>query len=115
MAEPERFLNPATGKPCRLWAGRARPLRARNHGCVMREASARNLSYAPASGRLHRLQVTDRQAIATGGSNVLREPTDPTGVVVIGVGEQLVLEGSQELADEGIMPVPGEGVVGEQQ
>ena len=35
--------------------------------------------------------------------------------MVIGVGEQLVLEGSQELADEGGMPVPGEGVVGEQQ
>jgi hypothetical protein len=31
------------------------------------------------------------------------------------VGEQLVLEGSQELADEGVMPVPGEGVVGGQQ
>ncbi len=31
------------------------------------------------------------------------------------MGEQLVLEGSQELADEGGMPVPGEGVVGEQQ
>jgi hypothetical protein len=32
----------------------------------------------------------------------------------MGVGEQLVLEGSHELADEGVMPVPGEGVVGEQ-
>ena len=31
------------------------------------------------------------------------------------MGAQLVLEGSQELADEGVMPVPGEGVVGEQQ
>jgi hypothetical protein len=31
------------------------------------------------------------------------------------VGDQVVLEGSQELADEGVMPVPGEGVVGEQQ
>jgi hypothetical protein len=29
--------------------------------------------------------------------------------------EQLILEGSQELADEGVMPAPGEGVVGEQQ
>jgi hypothetical protein len=84
-------------------------------GSVMREAKASNLSYAPAPGRLYGLRVTDRQAIAIGGSTVLREPTDPTGVVVIGVGEQLVLEGSQELADEGVMPVPGEGVVGEQQ
>ena len=82
---------------------------------AMREARARNLSYAPAPGHLYRLHVTDRQAIAIGGSTVLREPTDPTGVVVIAVGEQLVLESSQELADEGVMPVPGEGVVGEQQ
>lgn len=59
--------------------------------------------------------ITARQAIAIGGSTVLREPPNPTGVVVIGVGEQLVFEDSQELADEGVMPVPGEGVVGEQQ
>ena len=31
------------------------------------------------------------------------------------MGEQPVLEGSQELADEGVMPVPGEGAVDEQQ
>lgn len=52
------------------------------------------------------MQVSDRQAITTGGSNLLREPADPTRVVVIGVGEQLVLKGSQELADGGVVPVP---------
>jgi len=31
VAEQERFLNPATKTPCRLWAGWPRPLRARNH------------------------------------------------------------------------------------
>ncbi len=79
------------------------------------DVCSRNLSSARAPGRLYRLQVADRQAIAIGGSTALREPTDPTGVVVIGVGEQLVLEDSQEPADEGVVPVPGEGVIGEQQ
>ena len=69
---------------------------------------------SPTSARRSPDGVAERVAYRRIPSRAL-EPADPTGVVIVGMGVQLLFECCEDLADERIVAMTGEDVVGEQQ